>query len=74
LHPLLEDIHLALVTSSKKDQEEEQQFYANTLEAVTSEFDKFITANYGNLPDEAIQSYIDVICLFISNTTNKRLG
>jgi hypothetical protein len=65
---------LALATSSKKDQEDEQQFYANTLLAVTQAFDNFITDNYEKLPEEATQSYIDVICLFISNTSNKRLA
>ena len=45
LYPLLEDIQLALVNSTKKAQEEEQTYHSQTMAAIVKKFDQFLVFN-----------------------------
>lgn len=42
--------------------------------AIVHKFDQFLSENYENLPTGTIESYIDIICLFVANTKHKRLA
>jgi hypothetical protein len=73
LYPLLEDIQLAMETSSRKNEEVDQVFYGQTFENIISRFDLFLNESYDALKD-VVPCYIDILCLFIAKTTHKRLA
>jgi len=73
LYPLLEDIQLAMETSSRKFDDDDQVFYTQTFESILCRFDLFIKDNFDTL-EQIVPCYIDIFCLFIVRTSQRRLA
>lgn len=72
LFPMMEDIDLAIQTPSRKNDDKERQFYITTISAVVQGFNDFLLANLEKL-SFILPVYIDVLVLFISQTSSRRI-
>ena len=74
LYPVLEDIQLAVETDQNPSIDDENvAFYQEILESIFERFAIFLNEFYKNMP-KVVSIYIDIICLFISNVSNKRIA
>ena len=71
--PMLEDIDLAIQTSTRKGDEAEENFYLTTVYQIVQGFNDFLIRNIQQLSN-IIPIYADILVLFISQTQNRKIN